>query len=445
MKRILLLVLLPMLLVQVFSFYIFFKRYLERVSRKNLEFLATEIFSINKQFDTQIKIGLEINEIVNYINDYSEFKISFAKGGSINEKYLTNRKKYKVIFFTNQLLELSKYVNKSIVERTSLYKKNKNFILEIEKNMGVLTFDIKSYKLRIMRIDLVIFWNILSFFFVSTIAVLFAKNQIRSINELKNFINDFSFLEKENNNFKPRGAKEIREMGKAVLNIINKMKYLLNSRTVMLAQISHDLRTPLTRMKLQTEFIEDKIMADFFKKDLNEMEELINEYILFAKGEINSEYTKINIKKFFDDIINDYKRNNYNNITIDYNLANKTCFVKQNSLKRAINNLINNSLRYSKKKIMLNIETTKQKFLITVEDDGEGVLNKDLKNIGKPAFVSNKDSSGNGLGLSIVQQIVVSHRGTIEFLTSKKLGGLKIIITIPLNNKNDKNVARNKK
>jgi two-component system osmolarity sensor histidine kinase EnvZ len=202
-------------------------------------------------------------------------------------------------------------------------------------------------------------------------------------------------------------------------------------------------------MKLQTEFIDDKVIVDFLKKDLGEMEELINEYILFAKGENDGEYTEINTKNFFDNIIDDYRRSNYNNISISYSLNTKTCRVRENAFKRAINNLINNSLKYSKKKIILSVKTIRQRLLVTIEDDGNGISEDDLKKIKKPFFTSKERSeqgaSGSGLGLSIAQQVALAHRGNIKFLKSDKLGGLMVILTIPINNKKTKNVAKNKK
>jgi two-component system osmolarity sensor histidine kinase EnvZ len=347
------------------------------------------------------------------------------------------------------VLELNNHLDRIILEKMSLYRDAGSFVLEIRKADGILKFNIALNRLYIIRVDLIVFWNVFSFLVISAIAIIFVKNQIRSIDSLKKIVSDFSFLEKENSNFKPTGAKEIREMGVAFLNIINKMKKLLNSRTMMLAQISHDLRTPLTRMKLQTEFIEDKAMADFFRKDLEEMEELINEYILFAKGESDGERAEVNVKNFFDNIVNDYRRSGYSSISISYNLDSKSCFINENSFKRAINNIINNSLKYGRREIVLGVKTTKQKLLIAVEDDGDGISNNSLKKIERLFFMSNKEdgsrAQGNGLGLSIVRQIVSGHRGSIKLLKSKKLGGLMVSVIIPIKNNNRKggNVAKN--
>jgi two-component system osmolarity sensor histidine kinase EnvZ len=431
-----------MFLVQIFSFYIFFKRYTEKVSKKNFEFLATEIVLLNKLFDTKNQNYMPVDQIIDEVGKHTKLKIFFEKNKKIEENYTL-----RLFSSKNKLQELVKHLKNSITEEILLQTKDQNLILQIKKDGGVIKFIIGPRNFYTVRFDLVIFWNFLAFFVVSVIAIIFAKNQIKSINALKNFVNDFSLLEKENNNFKPTGAKEIREIGKAFLSMINKIKYLLNSRTVMLAQISHDLRTPLTRMKLQTEFIENKTIANFFKKDLEEMNNFINEYILFARGESQKEYTEINIKEFFGDIIRDYKRSGYNNISISYNLIATTCFVKEISFRRAINNLLNNSLKYGKSAIMVTVEATKQKLFVNIEDDGKGIPEEYFKKIKKPFFTpeSSNTSKHSGLGLSIVQQTIMGHKGIIKFSSSKKLGGLAVLIIIPINNKKGKNVATSKK
>jgi two-component system osmolarity sensor histidine kinase EnvZ len=432
-----------MFLVQVFSFYIFFKRYTEKILQKNFEFLVTEAVLLNRLFDIQSKNDIPIVEIINDIGKYTKLKISFKKDGE-QSKNLSLRR----LSSENKLRKLESGLKNSFAEKVFLYEENYNFILQIEKDDGIMEFVAEAKRFRAVRFDLIIFWNFLVFLVLSAIAVIFAKNQTKSINALKNFVNDFSLLEKENNNFKPSGAKEIREIGRAFLNMINKIKYLLNSRTVMLAQISHDLRTPLTRMKLQTEFIEDKTIANFFKKDLEEMNNFINEYILFARGESQKEYTEINIKEFFSDIIGDYRRSGYNNIAISYNLIATTCFVKEISFRRAINNILNNSLKYGRNAILVTIEATKQKLVVSVEDDGNGIPEWYFKKIKKPFYASKDDNNAsqhNGLGLSIVQQTIMSHRGNIKFSNSKKLGGLSVIITIPINDRKKKNVETTKK
>ena len=142
-------------------------------------------------------------------------------------------------------------------------------------------------------------------------------------------------------------------------------------------------------------------------------------------------FKKVDIKLFFDSIISDYKRSNYS-ISINYNLKKKYVYIKEDSFKRCINNLINNSLRYYKKNINITVKTNSNNMIINVEDDGCGISKEFLNKVKIPFYKLNKESSKNmGLGLSIVQNIVNIHRGKMFFKNSS-LGGLNVELIIPI-------------
>jgi two-component system osmolarity sensor histidine kinase EnvZ len=454
LQRIILLILLPMFLMQILSFYIFFRRYWEKVSEKNMGFLVGEIIVLSRRFDERVEGGASPAEIVKNINNYSQIRAEFIGKNDFKRRIVSSDERRWTFLFARQFRKFERKLSAALRMETPLREEMGKIEFGIQKSGGILLFQIDSGKFYTARLDLIIFWNLFSILAISLIAILFAKNQTRSINALKNFVNDFSFLEKENGDFRPTGAKEIRDIGRAFLNMIGKIKHLLNSRTAMLAQVSHDLRTPLTRMKLQTEFIGNARMANFFKKDLEEMDNLINEYISFVRGESDSEYEKINLKKFFSELMEDYRRGGYDNIALSYNLeAGETCAVRELSFRRAINNLLNNSLKYGKKKIALTVGSRNGEITVTVEDDGDGLSAEELERAKKPFFTpkirGNGSQGGGGLGLPITQQIAAAHRGSLKFFKSKKLGGLGVTITIPISNstnkKGDKRATRNKK
>ena len=192
-------------------------------------------------------------------------------------------------------------------------------------------------------------------------------------------------------------------------------------------------------MKLQTELLDDNEIAGFFKQDLNEMEKMINEYLSFAKGEIIGNYELTNIIDFFDEIIFEYKRSGYKNIRAFYDIQDKNVYIRKDLFKRCINNLINNSLRYRVSNIHINVKTRKTRLIVAVEDDGSGLSTDLLKKIKKSYYHHvNKDSKRNstGLGLSIVEHIIDMHNGKIHFTKSRKLGGLCVILLIPIRNNN---------
>lgn len=446
MQRLLTLVLLPMFLTQLLSIYIVYHRHLERTLREDIRISVKNIESANKYFNEQKKKqNFQPENIISKLNSLSQFDVKYTVNTVISEKDVIKKKKERNKLYSEPKVELNNVILNTFDEKTGLYKdKSGNFVLEIQKNNDVLSFIIDKKIFSNHNLYLIILWNFVSFLFVGGIAIIFVKNQIRSINQLKDFANDFSYLEKDDTYYKPAGAKEIREMGVAFLNMVKKWKFFLNSRTMMLAQISHDLRTPLTRMKLETEFLEDKESRETFKKDLNEMEKIINEYILFAKGETNNDYLDINIKSFFNNILDDYSRSNYKNIKLNFNLKTEICSVKYDSFKRAINNIVNNALKYRKKYILITIITNNNNLIIRIEDDGKGVSEEQIAVIQRP-FISlnskdakNINTQSNGLGLSIVKQIVLSHKGKISFGKSKSLGGFLVNISLPLHNKQKK-------
>jgi two-component system osmolarity sensor histidine kinase EnvZ len=304
----------------------------------------------------------------------------------------------------------------------------------VPKSEGVLEYRINKSSILIPRVNLLIFWNAISFLVIAAIAFVFVKNQIRSIELLKSFANDFSYLEKDNSSFKPTGAKEIREVGWAFLNVVRKMRNLMNARTTMLAQISHDLRTPLTRIKLQIEFINDEDIVIPLRQDLEEMERMINEYLLFSRGIVEGNYNLTDIRQFFSGIVDDYRRSDYRNIFINFDLrGGDKVFLKVDSFRRCINNILNNSIRYRRKVIDISVKTNDSSLVVVVDDDGSGLEKDALKKIRKPFYSTEGDGDGNfGLGLSVVQHVVDMHRGKVYFGRAKTLGGMSVSMTIPL-------------
>ena len=427
--RFVLIVLLPLFLMQLACFVIFFNRYYNTTLEQNISLLTDEIFILNAKYEKLIQENNDKSIILAELNIFADIRINFIDKTNIN-----NNKKHIDYFTKNYLKNLIKELYVLNIGNINLDKVSSNYYnIEIEKEDGFLVFTIQKDRIFIKRIDLILFWNITAFCIISTIALLFIKNQVRSIKKLEKFANDFSYLEKDNGNFKPTGAKEIREMGEAFIKLVKRIRQLISTRTTMLAQISHDLRTPLTRMKLQAEFIEDEETAKFFKQDLEEMEKMINEYLLFAKGEMENDFKQVNIQNFFDEIINDYKRSGYI-INIDYNLKIKGTYLKIDSFKRCINNLINNALKYYKKNITIKVKTTKNSMIINIEDDGCGIPEEFVNKVKIPFFKVNKDEKCKnvGLGLSIVQNVVNMHRGKIIFKESKDLGGLNVELNIPI-------------
>ena len=197
----------------------------------------------------------------------------------------------------------------------------------------------------------------------------------------------------------------------------------------MLSGISHDLRTPLTRLKLQLAMLSQKDLSKQMSKDIDEMEKMLNDYLQFAKTQSQETTVEINLKNLFDEI-----SSNFNNKDLKIsNFQNITLNGRPIALKRSFENIIQNGLTYGKK-VFVEVQKSSNRVLIITEDDGPGIPEDHYKNVFKPFFRLDKsrslNKSGVGLGLAIVEDIINSHGGNIQ-LNKSKFNGLQVKISLP--------------
>ncbi len=261
------------------------------------------------------------------------------------------------------------------------------------------------------------------------ISLIFLKNQTRPITNLARAAEKFGKGE-EIEEFKPSGASEIRRAGYEFDKMRKRIIRHLTQRSEMLSGISHDLRTPLTRMKLQIAFIKDKTLANKIAEDINEMEKMLNEYLQFSKSSFQEKDEMFNLTELLDEISKKYKQEN-----ISTNLSPRIYFNgRKNLIRRCINNLIDNAIKYGEK---VNIELNKSNnnLFIKIEDNGPGIPKDEYNNVFKPFYKINKgradSKSSVGLGLSIASDIIRSHGGNIK-LEKSKMKGLGVKIFLPV-------------
>ena len=261
------------------------------------------------------------------------------------------------------------------------------------------------------------------------ISLIFLKNQTRPITKLARAAEKFGRGE-EITEFKPSGALEIRQAGYEFDKMKKRIQRHLNQRTEMLSGISHDLRTPLTRMKLQMAFINDKDLAKKLSEDIDEMEKMLNEYLQFTSSSYIEKDEMFNLSELIQNIIE-----KYNNKNISQDLVPRIYFNgRKNLVSRSLNNLIDNALRYANKvEVKLNKKSTS--LFITIDDDGPGISKDEHENVFKPFYKIDKSradsKSSVGLGLSIASDIIRSHGGNIK-LEKSKMNGLRAKIFLPV-------------
>jgi two-component system, OmpR family, osmolarity sensor histidine kinase EnvZ len=228
------------------------------------------------------------------------------------------------------------------------------------------------------------------------------------------------------------GASEIRQTANAFNQMRTRIKRFLKQRTDMLAGVSHDLRTPLTRMKLQLSLLKDEKAKKELELDINEMTAMLDSYVSFVRSEAPEPIENINLNKFLKEIINIVSNEKFKISLHEKNIVQTSGRPLQ--LKRAFQNIIDNSRRYADK-LEIEIFTNNEGCSILFEDNGTGIPSKNYEDVFKPFFTldpsRNKLKGESGLGLAITRDIIRSHGGEIK-LGESKFGGLKSILQLPI-------------
>ena len=300
--------------------------------------------------------------------------------------------------------------------------------LRIKYGKGYFQFYIPRERLTTSSARLFGLWITLPAILMITIAIIFLKNQTRPIIRLAEASEKFGKGE-DLKEFRPSGALEIRKAGLEFDKMRKRIIRHLNQRSEMLSGISHDLRTPLTRIKLQLAMIKDKTLSEKLSSDVDEMEKMLNEYLQFASTGAKEKTEMFDLSELVKNLIKKYENPN-----IIQNFKNEIYYNgRKNLISRCINNLIENSLKYGKK-IEVKIAKNQDNIMISISDDGPGIPENEYENILKPFYKIDKSRSETkssvGLGLSIASDIVRSHGGDIKFSKSK-YSGLEVSISLP--------------
>ena len=300
--------------------------------------------------------------------------------------------------------------------------------IKIKSNDEVIEFLVPKEMVSTSSVRLFVLWTTLPSILLIIIALIFLKNQTKPLVKLAKAAERFGKGDYVND-FRASGALEIRKAAFEFDRMAKRINRHLNQRAEMLSGISHDLRTPLTRLKLQLEMLNQKEISKKMSKDIDEMESMLDDYLQFAKTQSQETTSKINIKNLFNLIESELNNNNLK-IIIKDNVELKG---RPNALKRSFENIIQNGLIYGTN-VFVDINKGTNRALITIEDDGPGIPEDQYKNVFKPFFRLDKsrslNQSGVGLGLAIVEDIVNSHGGNIQ-LGKSKFNGLQVKISLP--------------
>ena len=301
--------------------------------------------------------------------------------------------------------------------------------IKIRSGKEVIEFLIPKEMVSTSSVRLFVLWTTLPSIVLIIIALIFLKNQTKPLVKLAKAAERFGKGDYVND-FRASGSQEIRKAAFEFDRMAKRINRHLNQRAEMLSGISHDLRTPLTRLKLQLAMLKQKDISEKMSKDIDEMEKMLNDYLQFAKTQVQEETSEINLNNLLSSI-----KDELNNSKIFFKDNGE--LVKLNgritALKRLFENIIQNSLTYGDN-VYVNIQKGNNRAVVIIEDDGPGIPEDQYKNVFKPFFRLDKsrslNQSGVGLGLAIVEDIINSHGGKVQ-LGKSKYNGLQVKVSLP--------------
>ena len=274
-------------------------------------------------------------------------------------------------------------------------------------------------------------WMVGSSLVLIGIAVAFLRNQIRPILRLAEAAESFGKGRPTPSDFRPRGAEEVRRAGAAFIQMRERIERQIEQRTAMLTGVSHDLRTILTRFKLQLALGGSKMDREALDQDIDDMQSMLEGYLAFARGEAGEDTGQFDIAAFMEKLSEEAKLRKRTLTT--YLTGNPDVYVRPNAFSRLLSNVVGNAFRYAKT-VSIKATHARGSLLVIVDDDGPGIPAEKREEVFKPFYrlddARNQDSGGTGLGLSIARDIARSHGGDIT-LDESPLGGLRAVIRIP--------------
>ena len=415
-SRSLLIIIIPVVVLQGILTFVFLDRHWQLVTRKLSSAVASEIATF-----IDVVPSLGVNKIAQLSEDFYDVKVNFIS----SQKLTINSPKPVNLVESTLSKELSRTMKNSFVVDAHTYEKR--VVVQIEKAEGIYEFIIPRRNVYATNSHIFLVWMVISSLLLVSVAVIFMRQQIKPIEKLSMAAQQFG-LGKKMENFKPSGATEVRRAAEAYLKMQERIERFIEQRTLMLAGVSHDLRTPLTRLKLQLEMLADNKTNTELLSDVNEMQKMLENYLDFAEDVTKEKATKVDLGKMIKEIIENEATENKK---IKSNIKNdKPIFFECRSIamKRCITNLLNNACSYGSN-VYVSLDKKSDIIDITIEDDGPGINKNDYDKAIKP-FIRldtsrNQNIPGSGLGLSISQDITSNHGGKLV-MSKSDLGGLKV-------------------
>ena len=428
--RALIIIIAPIVLLESVIAFVFMERHWHNVTRRLSESTAHEIAAV-----------LDVAQNYPHDADYRQLtSLAFTRLGlSVQILPPGELPPARPKPFFDLLLDqtLTSELRKSIKEPFWLDTIGDSNLIEVRIKLpsGIMKVLARRSQTYASNSHIFLLWMVGTSIVLLTVSILFLRNQIRPILRLADAADAFGKGRPVPDDFRPRGAREVRQAAYAFIEMRDRIERHVEQRTTMLAGVSHDLRTILTRFKLQLAMVEDTPEVEGLRGDVNEMQHMLEDYMAFAKGYGVEEAKTTDVRIMLEEIRDDAARSNKHvELKIRSRRREIVLPLKRNAFKRAVTNLVSNAVRYGDD-VEIGCVTDRRWLRIEVDDNGPGIPAEMREEVFRPFYrldqARNQDEANSGLGLAIARDIARSHGGDI-WLESSDMGGLKAVIRVPL-------------
>ena len=418
-------IVLPIILVQAVAIFVFYDRVWETVTRRLSQAVAGEIAMTIQQWNgapTPAGKADALNSAASTLGLFIEIR-----DGARLERPMTDE--------GSGILErrLAQALRERVAREFTLdvWQQPRHVLIDVQLDKAVMAVTVARERVFTTTAYVMILWMVGASIIFFAIASLFMRNQVRPIRRLADAAEEFG-KGSDVEGYRPAGASEVRQAGAAFVTMRERIRRFLQQRTEMLAGISHDLRTPLTRMKLELALLGDVPSVAGLRADVADMERMVESYLAFVRGEGEEQREQVDLKAMLEELVTAAQRDGHPVKLVTE--GDLTLSLRPQAMKRSMRNLLANATRHGAR-IELRVKRRERSVKILIDDDGPGVPQESREDVFKPFFrldpSRNTATGGVGLGLTIARDVVRAHGGEI-WLEDSPLGGLRARIKLPV-------------
>lgn len=424
--RTLLIIIVPMVLLQSVIAFVFMERHWQTVTQRLSMAVTRDIAALIDVIETYPQ-DAAYDQIIRIARERLELSISIDPPGDLPPPRAKP-------FFSILDQILSEEITRQIRLPFWIDTVGNSNIVEIRIKLDdkILRVFAKRSQAYASNTHIFLLWMVGTSLVLLLIAILFLRGQIRPILTLTQAAESFGKGQKMPGDFRPRGADEIRRAGVAFIKMRERIERQIEQRTAMLSGVSHDLRTILTRFRLQLALVGDGPEIEDLKKDIDDMQSMLDSYLSFARGEAEEDVGAVELGPALEKAAADGRVRGAT-VTLAP-VETQTLHVRPNAFQRLLTNLVANAARHGDN-VVIEAQCTGKWLTITIDDDGPGIPEDLREDVFRPFYrldqARNQDETGSGLGLAIVRDIARSHGGDVTLSTSPA-EGLRAIIRLPI-------------